>query len=144
MYHHILIPTDGTELSAGAVEMGMSLAKHVGAKVTVLTVVGPAVITGVPEHMVGLLIEYKQAALDEAESRLEAAKKQAERFGVHCETVKIEHPYPHETIIETATSRGCDLIVMASHGRRGLSALILGSETTKVLTHSKLPVLVYR
>ncbi len=64
--------------------------------------------------------------------------------GVACETIQVEHEYPYRAIIETADSKGCDLIVMASHGRHGLSAIILGSETVKVLTHCKIPVLVYR
>ena len=76
--------------------------------------------------------------------RLEAAKKQAERFGVHCETVKIEHPYPHETIIETATSRGCDLIVMGSRGLGGIRKLLLGSTTDRVVHHASIPVLTIR
>ena len=80
----------------------------------------------------------------EAEPRLAEAEQQAKQVGVPCEVVKVEHGEPYEAMIETAGARGCDLITMASHGRRGISALLLGSETMKVLTHSKLPVLIYR
>jgi nucleotide-binding universal stress UspA family protein len=145
MYHHILIPTDGSELSAGAVKTSMSLAKHVGAKVTVLAVVEPFPhLTFTTEALSAAAAEYRQRVDAEADRHLGEAEQQAKLFGVHCETAKVSHGHPYQAIIETADSRGCDLIAMASHGRRGVSALILGSETTKVLTHSKLPVLVYR
>jgi nucleotide-binding universal stress UspA family protein len=74
-------------------------------------------------------------------SRVSAAAKLA---GVPCETLHIEHEHVYQAIIDTASARRCDLIVMASHGRRGVSAVVLGSKTVKVLTHSKIPVLVYR
>ena len=135
---------DGLELSASAVKTGMSLAKHVGAKVTVLAVLEPFPhLTFTTEALSAAAAEYRQRVDAEADRHLGEAEQQAKLFGVHCET-NILHGHPYQAIIETADSRGCDLIAMASHGRRGVSALILGSETTKVLTHSKLPVLVYR
>ena len=88
--------------------------------------------------------ELRRHAQAEAERRLTEAEQEAKRVGVPCEVVKVEDRQPFEAIIETAEARGCDLIAMASHGRRGISALVLGSEATKVLTHSKLPVLIYR
>jgi nucleotide-binding universal stress UspA family protein len=125
--------------------MGISLAKSIGAKVTALTVVEPfPQLVTIPAELADAPAQYRQRAQAEAEGRLDEAKQQAKRAGVSCETVTVEHGQPYEAIIETAGARGCDLIAMASHGRRGISALVLGSETMKVLTHSKLPVLVYR
>ena len=144
MYQHILAPTDGSSLSASAVEKAMSLAKSVGAKVTVLTVVArlPASAWGGGPYPHA--DEFRRHALAEAERSLTEAEQEAKRVGVPFEVVKVEDRQPFEAIIETAEARGCDLIAMASHGRRGVSALVLGSEATKVLTHSKLPVLIYR
>jgi nucleotide-binding universal stress UspA family protein len=79
-----------------------------------------------------------------AEKTLSAVAQAAHAAGVACDTVRVEHEHPYQAIIDTALSKGCDLIVMASHGRRGISALVLGSETVKVLTHCKIPVLVHR
>jgi nucleotide-binding universal stress UspA family protein len=143
MYPHILVPTDGTPLSASAVKKAVSLAKTVGAKVTVLTVVQrlPTLPLG-PSYPHAE--EFRQHAHADADRRLSEAEQEAKRVGVPCEIVKVEDQQPHESIIETAGARGCDLIAMASHGRRGISALVVGSETMKVLTHSELPVLVYR
>jgi nucleotide-binding universal stress UspA family protein len=142
MYTHILIPTDGSDLSRKAIQYGIALAKAVNAKVTAVTVstpfhvfsVEPAMVTDTPEtyqkHIATLAAKY----LGEV----------AAAAGVSCETVHVEHEHPYQAIIDTANQRGCDLIVMASHGRRGVSAIVLGSETVKVLTHSTVPVLVYR
>jgi len=138
MYTHILIPTDGSELAGKAVQHGVALAKRIGAKVTMLTVLPP------PENTTGTeMIEIRKARMHKhAEEILGAvAMKTA---GVACETIQVEHEDPYQAIIDTADSKGWDLIVMASHGRRGISAIVLGSETIKVLTHCKIPVLVYR
>ena len=144
MYQHILIPTDGSPLSTAAVEKGISLAKSLGAKVTALTVVEPfPVLPAVPPSY-DAPSEYTRRVHSEAEQRLAQAEQEAKRVGVPCEIMKVEHGATLQAIIEVAGTSGCDLIAMASHGRRGLSALVLGSETTKVLTHSKVPVLVYR
>ena len=89
------------------------------------------------------MIEIRKASMQKhGEEILGAVAKQAAGFA--CEMIQVEHEDPYRAIIETADSKGCDLIVMASHGRRGISAIILGSETVKVLTHCKIPVLVYR
>ena len=144
MYQHILIPTNGSPLSTAAVEKGISLDKSLGAKVTVLTVVEPFPMLPTVPQSYDAPSEYTRRVHSEAEQRLAQAEQEAKRVGVPCEIKKVEHGQPYEAIIEVAGARGCDLIAMASHGRRGLSALVLGSETTKVLTHSKVPVLVYR
>jgi len=121
MYTHILIPTDGTELAGKAVQHGVALAKRIGAKVTVLTVLPPHMITTDSE-----LIEIRGARWEEdAEKILGAVAIQT--AGVACEKTKVEHEHPYQAIIDTAGSKGCDLIVMASHGRHGISAIILGS-----------------
>ena len=88
--------------------------------------------------------QYKARMHKEAEKTLNAAISCAKSEGVVCEAIQLEHEHPYQAIIDTATSKSCDLIVMASHGRHGVSAIILGSETVKVLTHCKIPVLVYR
>jgi nucleotide-binding universal stress UspA family protein len=145
MYDRILIPTDGSELADKAVDQGLGLAKVLGAKVAILRV------TTVPAPMV---YEGVVVALPTDELRVEIAARVAEHFatlkskasamGVDVETVHLEHDSPWQAIIDTAKDKATRLIVMASHGRRGLSAVLLGSETQKVLTHSTIPVLVCR
>ena len=145
MYKHILIPTDGSELSKKAVDHGIGLAKALNAKVTAVTVsepfhvfaVEPGMLTDTPD-------EYEKRIAALAGKYLKAAKDAATAAGVACDVVQVEHEHPYETIIDTARKRGCDAIVMASHGRRGVSAVVLGSETVKVLTHSNIPVVVVR
>ena len=145
MHKHILIPTDGSELSQNAIDYGMALAKSVNAKVTVLTVstpfhtfaVEPGMITDTPE-------QYQKHTAALAAKYLNVAKEAALAAGVSCDTMHVEHDQPYLAIIDTATRKSCDLIVMASHGRRGISAIVLGSEVLKVLTHSTIPVLVFR
>ena len=140
MYTHILIPTDGSELAGKAVQHGVALAKRIGAKVTILTVLPPDMITADRE-----VDEIRKASKQKhAEEVLGAVATQTQTAGVACETIQVEHEHPYQAIINAADSKGCDLIVMASHGRRGISAIVLGSETVKVLTHCKIPVLVYR
>jgi nucleotide-binding universal stress UspA family protein len=88
--------------------------------------------------------QYKARMQKHAEKTLGAVANAAQAAGVACETIQVEHEHPYQAIIDTADSKGCDLILMASHGRHGISALVLGSETVKVLTHCKIPVLVHR
>ena len=146
MYRHILIPTDGSELSRRAVQHGVSLAKSVGAKVTALTVEGSFNVYDVPAskvyEMSGSFAEHVERTKAHAEKILNSVAEEARSAGVTCETVQVEQDHPYEAIIDTAQRRGCDLIVMASHGRSGIAAIVLGSVTTKVLTHTKIPVLV--
>jgi nucleotide-binding universal stress UspA family protein len=144
MYTNILIATDGSELAGNAVQHGIDLAMRIGAKVTVLTVSPPFHVFTTDTQMIeDTAAQYQARMQQRAEKILGAVAHLAQAAGVVCETVHVEHEHPYQAIIDTAASRGCDLIVMASHGRRGISAIVLGSETVKVLTHSKIPVLVH-
>ena len=139
MYRHILIPTDGSELAELGVAHGLSLAKLVGAKVTVVVAEEQVVSwSGAAEAF----LRYTEHIKKHATSVLDRVANAAKEAGVPCDTVQVQHVQPYEAIIATATDRGCDLIVMASHGCSGLSAMVLGSVTNKVLTHAKTPVLV--
>jgi nucleotide-binding universal stress UspA family protein len=145
MYSNILIPTDGSELAGKAVQHGIALAKRIGAKVTVLTVLPPFhIFTTDTQMLEDTPAQYKARMQEHAEKTLVAVADAAQAAGAACEMVHVEHEHPYRAIIDTAESKGCDLIVMASHGRHGISAIVLGSEAVKVLTHSKIPVLVHR
>ena len=146
MYRHILIPTDGSELAEHAVTNGLSLAKSVSAKVSIIVVETPFDVFSVPESKVQQMPEacakHAEQIKKHATSVLNRAAEAAKRSGVSCDTIQVEHEQPYQAIIAAAKDKGCDLIVMASHGRSGLSAVLLGSVTNKVLTHTKTPVLV--
>jgi nucleotide-binding universal stress UspA family protein len=145
MYAHILIATDGSELAGRAVEQGLTLAKTLGSKVTAVTVTEPwtAAVSG--EWAVAFPVEeYEKAAALNAEKILKAVAETAARIGVACETVHVKDQFAAEGIVEEAKSRACDLIVMGSHGRRGLVKFVLGSQATRVLTHSTTPMLICR
>jgi nucleotide-binding universal stress UspA family protein len=145
MYNHILIPTDGSELSKLALYEGVALAKALGARVTVVTVTTPFhVFAANPSMLTDTPEQYKEHMAALAGQYLDVAKNIAAAAGVTCELVHLEHEQPYQAIIDTAQNRGCDAIQMASHGRRGISAMLLGSETLKVLTHSNIPVIVCR
>ncbi len=145
MFKHILIPTDGSDLSRKAILYGVQLAKESGAKVTGLTVTEPYQAAGMDAVFVPIdLGDYEEQSRVLSEKAIEQVKMAAQAAGVSCETIREVHDQPYRAIIDAALALGCDLIVMASHGRRGISALLLGSETAKVLTHSTIPVLVYR
>jgi nucleotide-binding universal stress UspA family protein len=151
MFRHILIPTDGSELAEHAVTNGLSLAKSVGAKVTVIIVQETFDWLSVPETRASQrqalenLAKHNEQVEKHAASVLSQAADAAKQAGVPCDTMQVENARnPYQAIIAAASDRGCDLIVMASHGRGGLSAVVLGSVTNKVLTHTKIPVLVYR
>ncbi len=145
MYQHIVVPTDGSALSAHAVDQALALARTLGAKVTLMTVVEPFHMFSMsPDQLVDTRDQYIQRAQEEASRSLQDASAKARFAGVIHETIVVENDHPYEAIIETARKQNADLIAMASHGRRGVSALVLGSETLKVLTHSLIPVLVYR
>jgi len=145
MYKHILIPTDGSELSGKAIQHGVALAKSQGAKVSGITVTVPFHIFATdPDTLTDTLASYQKRMAAVAAKYLGQIKNAAAAAGVTCDVIPLEHEHPYQAIIDTAKRNGCDLIVMASHGRRGISALVLGSETVKVLTHSTIPVLVYR
>ena len=144
MYKHILIATDGSELAGKAVTTGLTLAKELGAKVTAVTVTEPwsAMMSGEPA-LVFPIEDYEKVAADNAQRILAGVQDAAKAAGIACETVHVSD-FPAEGIIETAKAKGCELIVMASHGRRGLSKLLLGSQATRVLTLATVPVLVCR
>jgi len=145
MYTNILIPTDGSELAGKAVQHGIALAKRIDARVTALIVSLPFHTFTTDTQMIeDTPAQYNVRMQEHAEKTLGAVTHAAQSAGVACETVHVENEHPYRAIIDTAESKGCNLIVMASHGRHGISAIILGSETVKVLTHSKIPVLVHR
>ncbi|MBU1212865.1 MAG: universal stress protein [Alphaproteobacteria bacterium] len=144
MYSHILIATDGSELANSAVPHGLELAKLAGAKVTALTV-RPHLDDFVAEGVVVTVSkEDREAFKKEVDHHLDFVRKKAEEVGVELKAVQVESGEPWKAIVGAAEGGNCDLIVMASHGRRGLSALIFGSETYDVITHCNIPVLVTR
>lgn len=147
MYQHILVPTDGSALSKKAVKKAVELARETGAKVTFFHSPPSYEIVLYGEYFPPDLMpqeEYETRARRTAEKILAEAAKAANAAGVECETAFKSSRAPWEAIVAIAQKKKCDLIFMASHGRRGLAGMLLGSETTKVLTHSKVPVLVYR
>ena len=142
MYKNILIATDGSDLSKEAVAHGLALAKAVVARVTIVTAHSPL-------YSQMSLVEKDLPAIErhelgQARARLETIVDTATVMKLVCDPVLVTGKFPYEGIVETANAKGCDLIVMASHGWRGISAVLLGSEAQKVLTHSKIPVLIHR
>lgn len=145
MFKHILLPTDGSAGSDVAIQAGVRLARDMGARVTGLHVVPPFhTFTYRPEMIEDTEEQYEIESEERARKILITIEKQAQECGVPCDTVVVRSDDPYDAIIQTAKGRQCDLIAMASHGRRGLRGVLMGSETQKVLTHSQLPVLVYR
>ncbi len=147
MYTKILIATDGSELSARGLKQGFALAKLVGAKVTVLTATEHWLPTVSAVGAIGAydaFPEYDTAMEDAAKSALDAARSAAAAAGVAADFIHLPNSYPADAIISEAEKRGADLIVMSSHGRRGVGRLLLGSQTTEVLSRSKVPVLVVK
>jgi nucleotide-binding universal stress UspA family protein len=145
MFRHILIPTDGSELAEKAIRYGVALAKEQSAKITALVVSRPFhVVTMEPGMLADTPAAYAKHVAERAKTYLDVVSQAAKAAGVTCGTETIEHEHPYQGIIDTAKNGECDLIVMASHGRSGMSGIVLGSQTVKVLTHSKVPVLVYR
>lgn len=145
MYKHLLIATDGSELSQKAIDQGLALAKALGAEATVVTVTEPWDVVVVPEAMIAFPpAGYDEGVAASAAAILSRAKEAAREIGMDCATVHVKDRHTAEGIAETAAARGCDLIVMASHGRRGLRRLVLGSITNEVATHGDTPVLICR
>jgi nucleotide-binding universal stress UspA family protein len=150
MFKNILVPTDGSKRSAKAVEVAINLAKVFGAKITTLQVI-PEYQMFVDEGFVvpkttsqSLITQFKKQTTARSKEILDEAHTEAVAAGIECEAVSVSSSSPYDAIIKQATKSKCDLIVMASHGRKGLEGLLLGSETAKVLVHSKVPVLVVR
>ena len=149
MYKHILVPTDGSKLSMAAVKTATHLAKELGAKITAVFVTEPFMPPAsnealLPRSMGTLQAAHRKASAASAEQALGKVAATAKAAQVSCEGLHVTNDRPWDGIITAAKKEKCDLIVMASHGRKGLVGLLLGSETTKVLTHSKTPVLVCR
>ena len=147
MYKHILIPTDGSDLSRAAALQGVKLAKALGARVTAFFAAPPAtpvVYDGFLPTGYGTTGEHAAMIEKTAANYLGVIVKACAAAGVPCQGVHVTNEFAAEAIIETAKNRKCDLIFMGSHGRRGISGVLLGSQTQRVLTHSKVPVLVYR
>ena len=144
MFKHILLPTDGSRLSEKAIRQSVRMAKAFGARITALHVT-PKTGAYLSAEMLDALPEsYAAHAARRAAEYLRFAEKVARAAGVECDGVQLCADQPYKEIVKLAEKKGCDLILMASHGRKGLEGLLLGSETQKVLTHSKVPVLVYR
>ena len=147
MFKHILIPTDGSAVAAKAIKAGVALAKEMGATVTGYYAIEPA-----PTHIYGegyladrkIVEELERRAREVAQRAVDQISAAAKEAGVSSETVVESAVLPYKGIVEAAQKSNCDAIFMASHGHRGLSGLLLGSVTQKVLTHSKTPVLVFR
>ena len=148
MFKHILLPTDGSKLSDKAVQRGIEFAKSIGAKVTAVHVITEfrmmADESFVLPTSADLKRRYDKEAKARAQKMLDKIASRAQAVGVKYEGVCMMGDVPYEHIIDTAKKKKCDIIMMASHGRRGISGLLLGSEAAKVLTHSKIPVLVVR
>lgn len=146
MYKHILLPTDGSALSQVAVDSGLKFAKAVGAKVTGFYVI----VERQPESFEDYapvrvkVPELAEIAKQEADKFLKAIADRARVIGIPCDTYSMHHASPHEAIITFATQTECDLIVMASHGMKGITGELVGSVTARVITGCKIPVLVYR
>ncbi len=147
MYKRVLVCTDGSELSQKAVKEAVALSRYLGAELVAVYAVAnyvPPVEAIAPIYYLPTLEEYQDRARAEADHVLELVREASDAAGIPCELEWALSDDPYKLILDVAERRACDLIVMASHGRRGLSGLILGSETTRVLTHSETPVLVVR
>ena len=147
MFKHILIPTDGSPVAAKAVEAGVALAKEMGASVTAYYAIEPP-----PTHVYGegyladrrLVEELGRRARDIAQRSVDEVSDAAKAAGVACVSVIDKSVQPYQGIIDAAHEKKCDAVFMASNGHRGITGLLLGIVTHKVLTHSKIPVLVFR
>lgn len=144
MFTRILVPTDGSDITQKAVATAVKLAKSVNAKLYTLSVKEPFPYSAISEMQPTPPQEFFDAQERIAAARVKEVREAAEASGLQCEAHTVEALHPWEAVIEHAGRHACDLIVMASHGRRGVTALLLGSETQKVLTHSTVPVLVVR
>jgi nucleotide-binding universal stress UspA family protein len=148
MFKHLLLPADGSALAEGAVRKGLGFAKSIAAKVTVIHVVPPFTRALDDGYLISLDKEVRERfearAREHGDRMLESVRREAEAAGGACNPLCVNGERPCEEIINAAQREGCDLIMMASHGRSGIVGLLLGSETAKVLNHTTVPVLVVR
>ncbi len=148
MYANILLSTDGSEVARKGIKHGIALAKALNAKVTIITVTEPFPIDQLGRHAGGWIPpqeardSFEAARKENAEEVLDEVRSMTEQIGISAELLHVQNAHPATAIVETAKSRGCDLIVMSSHGRRGISKLFLGSQTSEVLADGSVPVLV--
>ena len=144
MFHRILVPVDGSDITIKAIDMAIGVAKATGARLYALTVKEPILYSAISEMQAAQPQEFLDVQERIATKRLAVVKQACDQAGMACEAASVEALHPWEAIIDHAKRSECDLIVMASHGRKGMAALVLGSETQKVLTHTTIPVLVVR
>ena len=145
VYKHLLIATDGSELAQKAVDQGFDLAKALNAKTTAIYVITPRWTATFGEEALAFPADsYDRIVAEEAAKILSSVRDVTKKAAFTCDTLHVKDRFPAEGIIKTAYARGCDLIVMASHGRRGLRRLILGSQANEVVTRSTIPVLICR
>jgi len=143
MFKHILLPTDGSPASDRAIAQAIAFAREAQARITGLHVMQEFhLLTYRVQMLEDTRDQFMRECQAQADAFLSALKDAADKAGVPCETVCVAGDHPYETIVRTADGKACDLIVMASHGRKGITGFLLGSETQKVLSHSKKPVLV--
>ncbi|MBV7486087.1 universal stress protein [Bordetella sp. BOR01] len=145
MYQHILIPIDGSDLSQIGLTQGLALARALQARVTIMTVLEPFHIpSSEGVRLASVQQQFQRQARERAQGWLDAAAARAQQAGIPCDSHVHDEGQPYAAIVEYAAQAGCDLIAMCSHGRSGMAAMVLGSQTQKVLAKSKIPVLVYR
>lgn len=146
MFKHLLLPTDGSQLSEAAIQKSIQFAKEIQAKVTGVHVIPEfhVLLTYQPVMREATKEQFDKDSQAQAAKFLAVIESAAKEAGVACDTAYVLSDYPHEEIIKMAEDKGCDLIAMASHGRKGVRGFLLGSETQKVLAHSQVPVLVFR
>jgi nucleotide-binding universal stress UspA family protein len=145
MYKHILIATDGSEIASKAMAQGIELAKEISATLSAVTVTEPYETVVVVDTIAIIFpADYNKQCEARANKILSVATSAAEAAGIGCDVLHVQNRWPYEGVIEAAEKVGADLIVVGSHGRRGIEGLLLGSQTTKLLTHTKVPALVVR
>jgi nucleotide-binding universal stress UspA family protein len=144
MYKRLLIATDGSDVTQKAVQAAIELARATGGELFAISVKEPFPYSAISEMQPVPPQEFFDAQERIANERVRAVVTAASAAGLSCQAHTVEALHPWEAILDHAKTQSCDLVVMASHGRRGLSALLLGSETQKVLTHSTIPVLVVK
>ncbi len=148
MFNHVLVPVDGSDLSMSAARHGIELAKLCGAKLTSM-MVSPTYRRHFEEGFVAPTVHvirerWEEEVTGRAQAVLDKICVEAGRAGVQCNSVHVFGDAPYQAIIDTAQNKACDVVVMGSHGYGGMKQFILGSETARVLSHSKIPVVVYR